>query len=278
MARTDVFLSINASSPAAAVVTSQTDLTVASFPELVLGDAPLFSFYFTDGTASWPSWAGNGNYSLEWALSDLEAQPTPWAYTAAATTITGGWSVRLPLGAGRLVNELNARRISQDNPVVYLWQHIRVVDSSGYAVSYAVIKTRVRYRAVAGSSESSDTPTTTFTPAQLSSFNASANASGNTTASIGTYAIQHVEEVTISGAGSTTRVLVLPTTGRNAGNVCLVRFLCPATAGITLEVRDATSGGTLLLSATTDGSGDDVAGEFYYTGSAWKPHSAQFAT
>ena len=59
MARNDVYLNINALSPADAVVTGQQDMTAATVPELVLGDTPTFNFYFTDNTNVWPSWAGN---------------------------------------------------------------------------------------------------------------------------------------------------------------------------------------------------------------------------
>jgi hypothetical protein len=52
--------------------------------------------------------------------------------------------------------------------------------------------------------------------------------------------------------------------------------MCPATAAITLEVRNATAGGTLLLSTGTDGTGDDVVGEYYFDGTAWQPLSAQY--
>lgn len=296
MARNDVYLNINAASPADAVVTAQQDMTARDFPELVLGDAPLFNFYFTDNTASWPSWAGNASYSVAVALSDAVAQDiTPLAYTTNVTAITGGWSVRLPVNTERLVGSLCGRRFSQEYPVLPLWLQIRVADSSGNPVTYAAVRTNVRMRAISDSQPVSDDPTPTgtqhvlanadgtlFGPTtffrQLTSHSAQANASGNTVASFGTYAVQHVEIVTVSGSGGTTRVLSLPTTGRVAGHVAKVRFMCPATASITLEVRNATAAGTLLLSASTDGSGDDVAAEFYFDGTAWQPFEAQFAT
>lgn len=296
MARTDVYLNINAASPASAVVAGLTDTTSADFPELVLGDAPEFNFYFTDGTSA-PSWAGDVSYTVTWSLGWAQNGDTqPLAITTTATPVSGGWSVRLPVNTGRLMNEVGAVNVSQDYPVVRLWQQIRVADSDGNPVTYAFLRTRLRLTATASTqSTPSDDPTPSGTQnvlataggalasptnffTQLTSFTASSNASGNTTATPGTYAAFHFEEVTISGAGSTTRVLVLPTTGRSAGQRLAVRFLCPATAGITLEVRNATSGGTLLLSAQTDGSGDDVAAEFYFNGTDWKSFEAQFAS
>ena len=278
MARNDVYLYINASDPADAVVTAQQTLTSATFPTLVLGDTPAFNFYFTDGTASWPSFAGSGSYSVAWALSDSIANRTPpYALQTESVAITGGWTIRLPLNATALINACAAKRVGQAWPVVQLWSHIRVTDPSGYLVSYALIRTNVRLRALADIATDADDPLPYLAFFNtLSSYNASSNASGNTSVAPSTYALQHVEVITVSGAGSTTRVAYISTTNRAAGHRCTIRFMCPATAGITLEVRNATAGGTLLLSTGTDGSGDDVVGEYYFDGTAWQPLSAQY--
>jgi hypothetical protein len=149
MARNDVFLNINALSPADAVVTGQQDMTAATVPELVLGDTPTFNFYFTDNTNVWPSWAGNASYTLTWALSDAVAGDfAPAATTGNATPITGGWSVILPLNSYDLVGLLNTKRVGQPYPVQNLWQQLRVTDPSGNEVTRAMFWTPVRYRAI----------------------------------------------------------------------------------------------------------------------------------
>ena len=149
MARSDVYLNINATDPADAVVASQTSLTSSTFPTLVLGDTPLFNFYFTDGTVTPPIWAGNASYSVTWALSDSIANDwPPYALQTASSALTGGWSIRLPVNTGTLINALASHNVSQAWPVVPLWQHIRVTDPSGYVVSYALIRTNVRLRAI----------------------------------------------------------------------------------------------------------------------------------
>jgi hypothetical protein len=149
MARNDVFLNINALSPADAVVTGQQDMTAATVPELVLGDTPTFNFYFTDNTNVWPSWAGNAAYTVTWALSDaVSGDFSPAATTGNATPITGGWSVVLPLNAYDLVGLLNTKRVSQPYPVTNLWQQIRVADPSGNEITRAMFWTPVRYRAI----------------------------------------------------------------------------------------------------------------------------------
>ena len=149
MARNDVYININALSPADAVVTGQQDMTAATVPELVLGDTPTFNFYFTDNTNVWPSWAGNASYSLTWALSDAVAGDfSPAATTGNATPITGGWSVVLPLNSYDLVGLLNTKRVGQAYPVTNLWQQLRVTDPSGNEITRAMFWTPVRYRAI----------------------------------------------------------------------------------------------------------------------------------
>lgn len=102
-------------------------------------------------------------------------------------------------------------------------------------------------------------------------FHASTNSSGNTTISPAADTGKHIEETTVSGSGSTTRIMILDVAqSPTAGAIIVHRVELPATAAITLEWRDATSAGTLLTSFVTDGSGDDVVAEFYYNGSAWK--------
>lgn len=106
--------------------------------------------------------------------------------------------------------------------------------------------------------------------ASLVGYNASSNASGNTTITPTARRLTHKETTTISGSGSTTRVMILATTPTPPTGATLVhRLLCPTTAEITIEWRNATAGGTLLTSAITDGSGDDMVAEFTFDGSAW---------
>ena len=149
MARNDIYVNINASSPADAIVTAQQDMTAATIPELVLGDTPTFNFYFTDNTNVWPIWAGNASYTLTWALSDaVGGDFAPASTTSTATPITGGWTVTLPLNSYDLVGLMNQKRFSQAYPVTNLWQQLRVADPSGNEVTRAMFWTPVRYRAI----------------------------------------------------------------------------------------------------------------------------------
>jgi len=109
----------------------------------------------------------------------------------------------------------------------------------------------------------------------LVAYNAQSNSSGNTTVSPGVLAAMHTEAITFTGSAGT-RVVILDTATSPAdGTVARLRLNLPATASIVVEVRNATSGGTLLASVETDGSGSDAFLSFTYTGSAW---SLDFAT
>ena len=80
----------------------------------------------------------------------------------------------------------------------------------------------------------------------------------------------HTVMVTV-GAGSSqyTRVLALPVSNRNAGDRCIINFGIPASTNPTVEVRNATSGGTLITSIIGDGLQGTVCAEYAYHGSAW---------
>lgn len=105
----------------------------------------------------------------------------------------------------------------------------------------------------------------------LTGYTASANSTGDTTITPGVLCLEHTEVTTVTGSGSTTRVMVLATSNSPvAGARIRHRLALPATAEITIEWRNATSGGTLITSALTDGSGDDLVAEFYFDGTAWQ--------
>lgn len=100
---------------------------------------------------------------------------------------------------------------------------------------------------------------------------ATTNNAGNST--ITPSSAHQVQVITVGGVARTS-VFILDVAGRNVGDRLELRFVQPAVAAIVEEVRNATVGGTLLYSYTTDGSGTDVlAAELYFDGTAWKPLS-----
>lgn len=73
-----------------------------------------------------------------------------------------------------------------------------------------------------------------------------------------------------SGAGAYTRTLSLTTTNAENGDKAFVVLLMPASVNPTIEVRNATSGGTLLY--TLEGTGAEFTQplSFTFNGTAWE--------
>lgn len=96
-----------------------------------------------------------------------------------------------------------------------------------------------------------------------------ANSTGNTTITPATGNV--IDVGTITGSARTS-IFILDVAGRSDGDLLTLRFQQPATASIVEEVRNATAGGTLIYSYTTDGSGTDVfVAELYFKTGAWHP-------
>ena len=74
-------------------------------------------------------------------------------------------------------------------------------------------------------------------------------------------------EVTCSGTG--TAIVILSATNAVDGCFALLRLVMPALAGLTVEVRNATAGGTLLASIATDGTAGVVGLVLGRGASAW---------
>lgn len=126
------------------------------------------------------------------------------------------------------------------------------------------------YRASAAGSQKSAAITMGELVKALRTRGAQANAAGDSTVTVGVLCVMHTEVISFAGAGSTTRkvILAIPA-GLTAGARCAVRCELPATADITVEFRNATSGGALLTSLLSDASGDDKVAEFEFDGTQW---------
>lgn len=94
------------------------------------------------------------------------------------------------------------------------------------------------------------------------------NSSGNST--ITPTGANQIQIVTVTGVARTS-VFILDVAGRQEGDTLELRFEQPATAAIVEEIRNATVGGTLLYSYTTDGSGaDHLYCKLFFNGTAWQ--------
>ncbi len=100
-----------------------------------------------------------------------------------------------------------------------------------------------------------------------------ANATGNTSLSFPPNANELTAVVQISGAASA-RNLILPITDRLTNDLLRLRINMGTTAGVSIDVKNATSGGTSLTGSSpfvTDGTGNDNAfWTFQFDGTEWK--------
>lgn len=100
----------------------------------------------------------------------------------------------------------------------------------------------------------------------------SISATGTTTLTLGANDLIKTTKLTVTApAGAYTHIVVLSTTNANAGDRYEVIALVPASAVPTIEVRNATSGGTLLQSLNNIDAAEALqwSGVFVYDGSAW---------
>lgn len=79
-----------------------------------------------------------------------------------------------------------------------------------------------------------------------------------------------------AGGGAFTRTVSLLTANSTAGDRCVIHFIMPASTNPLIQVRNATSGGTLLCTITGETGGDDICAEFLFDGTAWQPLSANY--
>lgn len=265
-----LYLNVDETDPRLARVVSLTDLSRLPLPIFNFGDRLNVSVYLVTSAGAYH--ADSTDSSLARTLTLGLRGSSAVAQTSTFTAIPNGFSCVLDLDSTQLALLLRSartgtlalvhkttgtgpnptRRCSLDATIL---GDVEVVDD-GTTLSAASYYTAAQTDAL-------------FTARTLG-YTETTNSEGNTTLTPVATTPLPTAVIAFSGAGSTTRVVILATTGRIAGDRLLVLADLPATADITVEFRNATSSGTLLHSATTDTSGDDLAVEFIYTGTAWR--------
>ena len=122
------------------------------------------------------------------------------------------------------------------------------------------------------------TPLTDLAATKQASYEAiSFSDAGNTDVTQPTGSINHWVGATVSaGAGSYTRTVSLLTANAAAGDEIEILFVMPTSANPEVEVRNATSGGTLLATITGETGGIDLTFAARYDGSEWQPIRADY--
>jgi len=147
----------------ASAVVNMTDTTpLTELEQLVLGDTPLISVTFTDGSAA-PAWAGQSGYTMSLALGTPDGDGRlDYTQIQAETAITGGWEGNLPLDTPALVTALNLL-VNQGATILrpptqrYTYQaprfawfvlQIAVRGPDGYLTTYASLRVCVLNRVI----------------------------------------------------------------------------------------------------------------------------------
>jgi hypothetical protein len=183
-------------------------------------------------------------------FTGVQGQPGPLSvfcgpYNAAGIYYCNSAVSDIVSYAGGLWRTINTAKNSTDSwgtPMVGSldWAYVGTVGSAFYGNSYVVVPTN----------NSGNTVITPITP-------------------------NETDSVTITGAAST-RIFAISDTGQVNGNKLDLLFTLPATAGIIIQIRDNTVGGTLINSYTTDGVTLSGKISVVNTGSAWIYAGAQF--
>lgn len=169
----------------ASAVVGMTDTTpLTELEQLVLGDTPLISVTFTDGSAA-PAWAGQSGYTMSLALGTPDGDGRlDYTQIQAETAITGGWEGNLPLDTPALVTALNLL-VNQGATILrpptqrYTYQaprfawfvlQIAVRAPDGYLTTYASLRVCVLNRVITSNfteQQSPDSEIYAWTEAQL---------------------------------------------------------------------------------------------------------------
>lgn len=204
----------------------------------------------------------------------IQLRENPITYADNWSPITNGWSGTLSTRTLAMVQKL-----AEESPISASLQ-ITVQDPTGLRRTYlktpsSVVCTIIDPESFAGA----DKPTfATIAYVDSKALGAgmftredvASSSTGNTNITRPSGSHHHTAFATVSGTAGTRTFSILTTNTPAAGDCVRVFFLNPTTAAIVLEVRNATSGGTLLKTITTDTTGEDYFVDLAYNGSAWE--------
>ena len=208
------------------------------------------------------------------AVQVLNFAINPISFSNSFTTITNGWTGQLSTATVAALAAFAAAGASLSE----IFQ-VSVLDPTGISTTYVKTPVTIECTIINPSAYAGTNQPTLATQAALSAAvlglnnftqeTLASSATGNTNVTRGATSRHHVAVVTVTGTAGTRTFSLLTSNSPNAGDVILVRFNNPTTAGIVLEVHNATSGGTLLATTTTTGSGRPFWMLFEWSGTAW---------
>ncbi|MBS0328212.1 MAG: hypothetical protein JSR30_00035 [Proteobacteria bacterium] len=198
----------------------------------------------------------------------------PISYADDWTPITNGWTGQLSTST---VAALQAFATAGGS-ISEVFQ-VTVLDPTGISTTYVkqpvtIVCTIINPTAYAGTNQPTLATQAQLAAAVLGLNNftqeaLSSSSAGNTNVTRATTSRLHTAIVTFTGTASTRTVSLLTTNSPVAGDKIFLQLVTPATAGLVLEVYNATTGGTLLTTVTTTADAEPFFLVFTWSGSAW---------
>lgn len=199
----------------------------------------------------------------------------PWTYADNWTTIANGWEGELSTATLALVQ----KRATAGGSLTGTFQVTVLAPAAVRPQTYVkqdvtVVCSVIRPSAYAGADKPTLATTADLAAAVLGAGNftreaLSSSAAGNTNVTVPSGSKHHIAIIDVTGVAST-RTLALPTTYATAGAIAILSIRPDTTPSNVIEIRNATSGGTLLETITTGDSGRPYLVAVEYTGAAWQ--------
>ena len=210
------------------------------------------------------------------AVQLLNFAENPMTFADDWTTITNGWTGKLSLRTMQAVEALAAA--GSAGLIAALFQ-ITLQAPSGDRTTYfegavTVYDSIINPESFAGADKPLLATQAALAAAVLGLNNFTTETdtpagAGNTNISPPSTSRWHSEKVTPSGGAGTYTLTLLTSQSPAAGALVHLAIFPPSTAALVFEVHNATAGGTLLKSITTDATGRPFFLDFEFNGSAW---------
>lgn len=226
-----------------------------------------------DGLAEVSTLQDGGAGLNEKQLVALSSKPI--AYADSWAPITNGWTGELSTNT---LAALQAFVSANSNQITKTFQ-VTLANPSGDRTTFVKTGVSIACSIISPEAFAGDEKPNLVTQSQLAAAVLGANnftqeeltnTSGNTDVTRPSTSRHHFASVAVTGAAVTRTLSVLTTNSPVAGDVVLLSIDPDTTPGNIIEVRNATSGGTLLETITTDASGLPVFVVVEYSGSAWR--------
>jgi hypothetical protein len=206
----------------------------------------------------------------------LSLTQNPIIFSDSFTTISHGWTGTLSLNTIAALEALIAAR-----PAAFMTQlfEVEVTDPSGDAATYFEGNVKIYDTIINPSAFAGAQAPVLATLAQLQAAilglnnftwqTAAPAVPGDTNISPPATSRYHSAVVTPSGGAGTYNLSLLTSQAPAAGALIRLSINPPATAGLVFKIYNATTGGTLLKTITTDDTGSPFEVIAGFTGSAW---------